>query len=75
MQPSSIVVSRTPINLIVTFPAGQAPLMLPSFSIIDDNFGLELDEEFELELVSSSPSDNVILGEPANITITDDDSK
>ena len=63
------------VNSTVTFPVGQVPLMLPSFIINDDSFGLELNEEFELEIVSSSPSDNVILGEPANITITDDDSK
>ena len=60
---------------MVTFSVGQSPVMLPSFTINDDNTSLETDEKYELELFSSNPSDSVNLGEPANITITDDDSK
>ena len=70
-----MVISGTNVDTMVTFPVGQSPVMLPSFAITDDDTSLETDEKYELELFSSIPSDSVYLGDPANITITDDDSK
>ena len=49
--------------------------MLQSFLIQDDDIALEDDEEYELDIVVSSVTDNVIAGDSADLTITDDDSK
>jgi len=63
------------VNSQVIFQAGQVSVALPDFNITDDSTALETDEVYQLDFISSSPSQDVTLGNPTNITITDDDSK
>ena len=59
----------------VTFPPGQMPVTLPNFDITDDTTALETDEIYQLSFISSTPSQDVTLGVPTEITITDDDGE
>ena len=63
------------ISNTVTFPPGQMPVPLPNFGITDDTTALETNEIYQLSFISSTPSQDVTLGVPTEITITDDDGK
>ena len=57
------------------FQAGDVSVPLPNFGITDDTTALETSEMYQLSFSSSSPSQDVTLGVPTEITITDDDGK
>ena len=57
------------------FQAGDVSVPLPNFGITDDTTALETNEIYQLSFSSSSPSQDVTLGAPTEITITDDDGK
>ena len=62
-------------NSTVTFEAGDVSVPLPNFGITDDSTALETNETHQLSFIRSTPSQDVRLGDPTEITITDDDSK
>ena len=62
-------------NSTVTFEAGDVSVPLPNFGITDDSTALETNETYQLSFIRSTPSQDVRLGDPTEITITDDDSK
>ena len=70
-QPSSVVVSGVSIDQTITFEAGETQAIV-SFSLTNDNVGLESDELYQLRLTNPSPS-SIITGGAANIIITDDE--
>ena len=51
------------------------PVTLPDFDITNDITALETDEIYQLSFISSTPSQDVTLGNPTTITITDDDGE
>ena len=57
------------------FQAGDVSVPLPNFGITDDTTALETNEIYQLSFSSSTPSQDVTLGVPTEITITDDDGK
>ena len=57
------------------FQAGDVSVPLPNFGITDDTTALETNEIYQLSFISSTPSQDVTLGVPTEITITDDDGK
>ena len=59
----------------VIFTPGQMPVTLPDFDITNDITALETDEIYQLSFISSTPSQDVTLGVPTEITITDDDGE
>ena len=63
------------ISNTVTFPPGQMPVPLPNFGITDDTTALETNEIYQLSFNTSTPSQDVTLGNPTTITITDDDGE
>ena len=75
MQPSSVVISGFSINSdTLRFEAfSNLTLSLPSAFITDDDVALETTESYEIMLVSSMPSMNVVLSSPSTIEINDDD--
>ena len=74
MPTPGVVVSGAPVNSVVNFTA-RGPMMVQfSVQIINDSFGLENDEEFEVQLTSSTPAAAVILGPRTRVIINDDDS-
>ena len=62
-------------NSTVTFEAGDVSVPLPNLGITDDSTALETNETYQLNLISSTPSEDVTLGVPTKITITDDDGE
>ena len=74
-QPSTVIVSGSDVDSTVIFQVGDVSVLLPSFIITDDIIGLETDEIYQLNLFSSIPSQNIALGKPTAIAITDDDGK
>ena len=59
----------------VLFQAGDASVPLPNFVITDDTTALETNEIYQLSFISSSPSQDVNLGGPTEIIITDEDGE
>ena len=59
----------------VIFQAGDVSVPLSDFNITDDTTALETNEIYQLSFISSTPSQDVTLGVPTDITITDDDGK
>ena len=51
------------------------PVTLTDFDITNDITALETDETYQLSFISSTPSQDVTLGVPTEITITDDDGE
>ena len=74
-QPSTVVMSGNYVNSTVTFQAGDVSVPLPNFGITDDTTALETNEKYQLSFIRSTPSQDVTLGDPTEITITDDDSE
>lgn len=66
-----MVVSGVFINQTITFEAGEAQAIV-SFTLTDDNVGLEGDELYQLRLTNPSPS-SIIIGGATNIIITDNE--
>ena len=62
-------------NSTVTFEAGDVSVPLPNFGITDDSTALETNEMYQLSFIRSTPSQDVTLGVPTKITITDDDGE
>ena len=48
-------------------------LRIEEFMITDDNYALELNEQYQIRFLNSSIVDNVVLGQPTTITILDND--
>ena len=59
----------------VLFQAGDISVPLPNFVITDDTTALETNEIYQLSFISSSPSQDVNLGGPTEIIITDEDGE
>ena len=59
----------------IIFQAGDVSAPLPDFGITDDTTALETNEIYQLSFSSSTPSQDVTLGVPTEITITDDDGE
>ena len=57
------------------FQAGDVSVPLPNFGITDDTTALETNEMYQLSFSNSAQSQDVTLGVPTEITITDDDGK
>ena len=74
-QPSTVVISGSDVDSTVLFEAGDASVPLPNFVITDDTTALETNEIYQLSFISSTPSEDVTLGVPTKITITDDDGE
>ena len=74
-QPSTVVISGSDVDSPVMFQAGDVSVPLPNFGITDDTTALETNEMYQLSFSSSAPSQDVTLGNPTTITITDDDGK
>ena len=74
-QPSTVVISGSDMDSTVIFQAGDVSVPLSDFNITDDTTALETNEIYQLSFISSTPSRDVTLGVPTNITITDDDGK
>ena len=74
-QPPTVVISGSDVNSTVIFQAGDVSVPLPDFGITDDTTALETNEIYQLSIISSIPSQDVTLGVPTEITITDDDGK
>ena len=75
-QPSTVESSGFSANVTVAFaPFSLLYQSLPNFVITNDEIGLETVELYPLQLVSSNPSDFVILASDSTIEIIDDDSK
>ena len=75
VQPSTVVISGSDMDSTVIFQAGDVSVPLPNFGITDDTTALETNEIYQLSLISSTPSQDVTLGVPTEITITDDDGE
>ena len=74
-QPSTVNISGSDVNSTVIFQAGDVSVPLPNFNITDDTTALETNEIYQLSFISSTPSQDVTLGVPTKITITDDDGE
>ena len=74
-QPDTVIISGVQISNTVTFPPGQMPVPLPNFGITDDTTALETNEIYQLSFNTSTPSQDVTLGNPTTIIITDDDGE
>ena len=74
-QPSTVVISGSDVDSTVIFQAGDVSVPLPNFGITDDTTALETNETYQLSFISSTPSQDVTLGVPTEITITDDDGE
>ena len=74
-QPSTVVISGSDVDSPVMFQAGDVSVPLPNFGITDDTTALETNEIYQLSFSSSTPSQDVALGLPTEITITDDDGE
>ena len=74
-QPSTVVISGSDVDSTVIFQAGDVSVPLPNFGITDDTTALETNEIYQLSFISSTPSQDVTLGVPTEITITDDDGE
>ena len=74
-QPSTVVISGSDVDSPVMFQAGDVSVPLPNFGITDDTTALETNEMYQLSFSSSAPSQDVTLGNPTTITITDDDGE
>ena len=74
-QPSTVNISGSDVNSTVIFQAGDVSVPLPNFNITDDTTALETNEIYQLSIISSTPSQDVTLGVPTEITITDDDGE
>ena len=75
---TGVVKSGVSVSSSVTFPANSqahSTINLSSFTLTDDDTALELNEQYQLRLTSSSITDNVNLGAATTITIVDDDGK
>ena len=73
-QPITVETSGFTANETITFVAlSGLSQVLPSFDIANDDIGLETDEYYAIQLVSSDPS--VDLGSDSTIRIIDDDGK
>ena len=75
LQPPTVVISGSDVDSTVMFQAGDVSVPLPNFGITDDTTALETNEIYQLSFISSTPSQDVTLGVPTEITITDDDGK
>ena len=63
---------------MVQFLAGASAsniLTIPSFTINDDEFGLESLEAYQLALTGSTIATNVLLGSPTSISIINEDGR
>ena len=74
-QPSTVVISASDVDSTVIFEAGDVSVPLPNFVITDDTTALETNEIYQLSFISSTPSQNVTLGVPTEINITDNDGE
>ena len=74
-QPDTAIISGVEVSNTVIFTPGQMPVTLPDFDITNDITALETDEIYQLSFSNSAPSQDVTLGVPTEITITDDDGK
>ena len=74
-QPSTVVISGSDVDSTVMFQAGDVSVPLPNFNITDDTTALETNEIYQLSFISSTPSQDVTLGVPTEISITDDDGE
>ena len=74
-QPSTVVISGSDVDSPVMFQVGDVSVPLPNFGITDDTTALETNEMYQLSFRSSAPSQDVTLGNPTTITITDDDGE
>ena len=74
-QPSTIIISGSDVDSTIIFQAGVVSVPLSDFNITDDTTALETNEIYQLRFISSTPSQNVTLGIPTEITITDDDGE
>ena len=75
-QPSTVIISGSDVVSTVMFQAGDVvSVPLPNFGITDDTTALETNETYQLSFSSSAPSQDVTLGVPTEITITDDDGE
>lgn len=64
------------ISEVITFVAGGATRQsLSSFTIMDDNVGLETVESYPLQFNRTFPSGDIMIGRDSEIRITDDDSE
>ena len=62
-------------NVDIIFTPSSLFEFLPPFVINDDIIALEDTEQYNASFVSSIPSENVVLGAPAIVLITDDEGK
>ena len=62
-------------STVIFQAGGDVSVPLPNFGITDDTTALETNEIYQLSFISSTPSQDVILGVPTEITITDDDGE
>ena len=74
-QLPTVVISGSDVDSTVIFQAGDVSVPLPDFNITDDTTALETNETYQLSFISSTPSQDVTLGVPTEITISDDDGK
>lgn len=75
--PSSVVMSGILYSRLVFFPSNlpeSTPVSIDSFTLQNDNVGLESLEQYQL-FIGSVPVSNVRSGSPSTISITDDDGK
>ena len=75
MQLSTVNISGSDVDSTVIFQPGDISVPLPDLVITDDITALETDEMYQLSFFNSAPSQDVILGNPTTITITDDDGE
>ena len=74
-QPDTVIISGVQVSNTVIFTPGQMPATLPNFGITDDTTALETNEMYQLSFSSSAPLQDVTLGNPTTLTITDDDGE
>ena len=73
-QPSTVAVSGFTVNTNVMFTAySSVSKFLPEFTIKNDDVALETVETYNIILMSSDPSHDVLLGSDSTIMITDED--
>ena len=68
-----VVISGPSINLTRTFTARGNSSILQSLPIMDDFFGRENNEQYDIQLIGSSPSADITTRGTTTITISDDD--
>ena len=75
-QPNTVETSGFRImNVDIIFTPSSMFEFLPPFVINDDIIALEDIEQYNASFVSSVPSEDVVLGAPATISIIDDEGK